>query len=63
MELQLRKTDFIAGARLTVADIALVAYMRVAPEGGFDLEEFPSVRAWIERVEHELRIDADREAA
>lgn len=62
MELQLRKTAFIAGDRLTVADIALVAYTRVAPEGGFSLDEFPSVNAWIARVERGLSIDA-REAA
>lgn len=63
MELQLRKTAFIAGARLTVADIALVAYTRVAHEGGFELEEFPTVRAWIGRVEGALGIAPAEEAA
>jgi glutathione S-transferase len=58
MDLQLRKTPFIAGERLTVADIALVAYTRVAPEGGFDLDEFPSVQGWIGRVERALGIAA-----
>jgi glutathione S-transferase len=43
--------DWIAGATPSIADLALVAYTRVAPEGGFDLEAFPSVRAWIGRVE------------
>ncbi|MEE2690481.1 MAG: glutathione S-transferase family protein [Pseudomonadota bacterium] len=62
MELQLRKTPFIAGEKLTVADIALVAYTRVAHEGGFDLDEFPSVRQWVGSVERGLRI-ADSEAA
>ena len=62
MELQLRKTAFIAGEKLTVADIALVAYTRAAPEGGFDLEEFPSVRQWIARVERGLNI-GESEAA
>jgi glutathione S-transferase len=33
-----------------VADIALFAYTQVAPEGGFDLEPFPAVRAWLDRV-------------
>ncbi|MGE0408362.1 MAG: glutathione S-transferase family protein [Amphiplicatus sp.] len=63
MELQLRKTPFVAGARFTVADIALVAYTRVADEGGFDLDEFPAVREWIARVEDALRIAGDRKAA
>ncbi|MEQ8936533.1 MAG: glutathione S-transferase family protein [Amphiplicatus sp.] len=62
MELQLRKSAFIAGDRLTVADIALVAYTRAAPEGGFDLEEFPSLRQWISRVEQGLNI-GESEAA
>jgi len=62
MELQLRKTPFIAGDKLTVADIALVAYTRVAHEGGFDLDEFPSVRQWIARVERGLNI-GESEAA
>lgn len=62
MELQLRKSKFIAGERLTVADIALVAYTRVAPEGGFSLEEFPSLRAWIARVENGLGISSEKAA-
>jgi glutathione S-transferase len=28
----------------------LYAYTHVADEGGFDLEDFPAVRAWLERV-------------
>ena len=43
-----------AGERLSLADIALVAYTRWAPEGGFDLGETPRVVAWIARVEKEL---------
>lgn len=62
MELQLRRTPFIAGDRLTVADIALVAYTRVAHEGGFDLSEFPALGPWIARVERGLGI-AESEAA
>ena len=45
---------FLVGGRLTVADIALVAYTRVAHEGGFDLARHPRVRAWVARVEAEL---------
>ena len=44
----------VEGCGLTVADVALVAYTRVAPEGGFDLAPYPGVRAWIGRVEGEL---------
>ena len=49
MEMQLTFTDWIVGERMTLADIALVAYTRLAHEGGFDLSEFPSVERWVSR--------------
>ncbi len=58
MERQLTDEPFIAGEDFTLADIALVAYTRVAHEGGFDLDAFPEVRAWIRRVEKRLDIGA-----
>ena len=54
---QLSRTPFLAGENLTVADIALVAYTRVAHEGGFDLDEFPNLRSWVARVESALGVD------
>lgn len=63
MEMALTANAYLAGDALTVADIALVAYTRVAHEGGFDLSEFPAVRGWIARVEHDLAIAPDEEAA
>jgi glutathione S-transferase len=62
MSVQLGATSYIAGERLTVADIALVAYTRVAHEGGFDLDDFPNLRRWITHVERDLSI-ASQEAA
>lgn len=53
----LAASDFLVGERLTLADIALVAYTRVADEGGFDLSAYPRVQAWIGRVERALGID------
>ena len=47
---------FLVAGRLSLADIALVAYTRVAPEGGFDLARYPNVGAWITRVEAALGI-------
>jgi glutathione S-transferase len=35
---------------MTIADIALYAYTHVAPEGRFDLQPYPAVRGWLERV-------------
>ncbi|MEO0449795.1 MAG: glutathione S-transferase family protein [Pseudomonadota bacterium] len=56
MEMQLTWTDWLVGETLTCADIALVAYTRVAHEGGFDLAEFPNVERWVSRVEGVLSI-------
>lgn len=56
MEAALAETDWLAGAAPTIADLSLVAYTRVAPEGGFDLAPYPAVRAWIARVEDAFRI-------
>lgn len=51
MEAALAEADWLAGGGATLADLALVAYTRVAPEGGFDLAPYPAVGAWIARVE------------
>ena len=56
MDTALANSPFLVGGALTLADIALVAYTRVAHEGGFDLAAFPEVKAWVARVEAELGI-------
>lgn len=56
LELGLAQTPFLVGAALSLADIALVAYTRVAHEGGFDLAAYPKVQAWVARVEQALSI-------
>ena len=43
-------TGWLTTAGMTVADIALFPYTRVAGEGGFDLAGRPAVRAWLDRV-------------
>jgi len=50
MEGHLKDHNFFVGDRYSIADIALYAYTHVAEEGGFDLEGFPAIRAWFERV-------------
>jgi glutathione S-transferase len=47
---------WLAGPALSLADVALVAYTRVAHEGGFDLDLYPAVKAWVGRVEQALPI-------
>jgi glutathione S-transferase len=49
MEAQLTRTPFLAGAAPTLADVALYAYTHVAGEGGYSLERYPAVRAWLAR--------------
>lgn len=50
MERHLATTPFFVAGRYTIADIGLYAYTHVAHEGGFDLEPFSAVRAWLKRV-------------
>jgi glutathione S-transferase len=50
MEGHLAAHDFMTGENFTIADIALYAYTHVADEGGFDLDAYPAVRAWLERI-------------
>lgn len=56
LENALKDADYLVGGKLTLADIALIAYTRVAPEGGFDLAPYPAVRKWIARIERDLGI-------
>ncbi|WOI54438.1 glutathione S-transferase family protein [Parvularcula sp. LCG005] len=51
MEDHLDRQSWFAGDQLSLADVALVAYTRWAPEGGFDLGPYPQISAWISRVE------------
>jgi glutathione S-transferase len=56
LELGLSQSPFLVGEKLTLADVAVVAYTRVAHEGGFSLDPYPVVKAWVARVEKALRI-------
>ena len=58
LEQALGKTPFLVGDAITVADIALLAYTRLAPQGGFDLGGRPSIRRWIAACEYELGLAA-----
>jgi glutathione S-transferase len=41
---------YFVGESLTLADIVLYAYTHVADEGGFELERYPAIGSWLERV-------------
>ncbi|HEY9626910.1 MAG TPA: glutathione S-transferase family protein [Coleofasciculaceae cyanobacterium] len=51
MEKRLAEHPFLVGDRYTIADISLYAYTHVADEGGFSLEAYPGIRAWIDRIQ------------
>ncbi|MEM9301151.1 MAG: glutathione S-transferase [Pseudomonadota bacterium] len=51
MDAQLAGRNWFVGEAPTIADIALYSYTAHAPEGGVDLEPYPNVRRWLERVE------------
>ena len=58
MEAAVAETAWLAGGQgATLADLALVAYTRVADEGGFDLVGYPNIRGWIGRTETAFGID------
>jgi glutathione S-transferase len=50
MERHLSDHEYLVSDRYTIADISLYAYTHVAPEGGFPLEPYPAIRAWVARV-------------
>jgi glutathione S-transferase len=54
MEHELAARRFLAGDTPTLADVALLAYTRLAHEGGFHLDGYASVRRWIGETEQFL---------
>ena len=46
----LERREYLVGESPTLADIALYGYTHVAEEGGFSLEPYAAVRAWLDRV-------------
>jgi glutathione S-transferase len=55
MEQHLAREQYFVGTAYSIADIALYAYTHAAGDGGFELQRFPAVRAWIARVESQPR--------
>jgi glutathione S-transferase len=53
MERHLDGRSWFVGDGMTLADIALYAYTHVAHEGGFELDGYPAICAWLERVARE----------
>ena len=60
MEQHLVAQRFFAGETLSLADVSLLAYTRVAHEGGFDLGRFDALRRWIGEAEAGLGLPPAR---
>jgi glutathione S-transferase len=56
MELALADSAYLVGSVVSLADLSLVAYTRLAHQGGFDLAHYPLIRSWIKRVELDFNI-------
>lgn len=50
LEAALVERTFLVAERYSIADIALFPYISMAREGGYDLEAFPNVLRWIDRI-------------
>ena len=50
LDAALEQREFLVADRYSLADISLYAYTHVAREGDFELDRFPAVLAWHERV-------------
>ena len=49
--------DYFVDGKLSLADIALVAYTRFAHQAGLDLSKYPHVHLWVHRVEDDLGLE------
>jgi glutathione S-transferase len=53
LERGLEGRDWLVADGMTLADIALYAYTHVAHEGGFELDRYPAIAGWLDRVASE----------
>ena len=60
LERRLGRARFLLGEAFSLADISLLAYTRLAHEGGFDLARHASVRRWIAESEKYLGLPPAR---
>jgi glutathione S-transferase len=60
MEHQLAITPFLVGNAVSLADVSLLAYTRLAHEGGFRLDGYAALRRWIGETEKVLGLPTAR---
>lgn len=57
MNNHLAEHRYFVGDKLSLADVALVAYTRFAPQAGLNLTPYPHVSNWIGRIERDLKLE------
>jgi glutathione S-transferase len=50
LESRLSEHDFLVGDSYTLADLALFGYVHTAGDWGIEMERFPAVQRWLDRV-------------
>jgi glutathione S-transferase len=55
MDQHLTGRDWFVGSSISLADVCLFAYTDVAGDADFDLQRYPQVVAWIERIKADPR--------
>ena len=59
MEHNLAKHGFFGGNDPSIADIALFAYTHIADQGEFELQKYPAITRWIDKMKS-LAVDTHR---
>jgi glutathione S-transferase len=60
LEQRLHLARFLLGDAFSLADVALLAYTRVAHEGGFNMDRYQALRRWIGDSENRLGLSPAR---
>ena len=50
LEAHLHRRSFLVGDACSIADVASFGYTHVAEDAGYQLADYPNVRAWLERM-------------
>ena len=50
LDAHLDHRDWLVGSRCTIADVSVFGYAHAAPDAGFDLDAYPNVVTWLDRV-------------
>lgn len=50
LDARLAGRQYVVGDKFTIADISLLGWANIATFSGIDIDQFPNVKAWLERV-------------